>query len=179
MTTLSRLRQTYDHLRPDQRRPPTLPDEIRSLLTNRMQAHFRSLAPGDQRHLLTVYRLLRAAGADEDTYIAGLLHDVGKTDGTYRVRVADRIARVVLNRCRPHWLTALAKRPTAPPFLRGLHLAVCHAALGAELAADCGYNHRIVDLIRRHESRDHASDRQLAMLVAADDAADSSSTHYT
>jgi len=144
-----------------------------------MLRRFLALAPSDQRHLLAVYRALRAAGAAEETCVAGLLHHIGKADELGRVRTTDRILNVLLRRYRPGWLAELAVRSSVPRPLRGLRLAAHHAAMGATFAASCGYNERIVWLIRHHDARDRTHDPQLALLVAADDAADSSSTYYT
>ena len=144
-----------------------------------MEARFRRLPAADQRHLLAVYRALREAGADKDTCVAGLLHDIGKMDGTLRVGTLDRVANVLLKRLWARGHAALAARPAAPWPLRGVHLAARHAERGAALATECGYPARVVWLIRHHERRDWAGDRQLALLIAADDAADSSSSHYT
>jgi hypothetical protein len=158
---------------------PALPDDVRALLGDRMVSRFRALAVSDQRHLLAVYGELRAAGADEDTCVAGLLHDIGKTDGSFRVGAVDRIVNVLLRRIRPQWRDRLAKRRNPPRLLRGLQLAVVHAEVGAALVALHGYSPRVSWLIRHHERCDISHDEQLALLMAADDAADSSSTHYT
>jgi hypothetical protein len=179
MTIHGRIRQFYDMLRPDTLTPPALPDDVRALLTDQMVSRFRALAVGDQRHLLAVYGELRIAGADDDTCVAGLLHDVGKADGSCRVRTMDRVINVLLRRYCPEWRERLAQRRTPPRLLRGLHLAVVHAEIGATLVALHGYNPRISWLIRHHERCDIAHDDQLALLIAADDAADSSSTYYT
>ena len=154
---------------------PAIPAERDAILANVLSppqaAAFRALPTHDQAHLCRVYQLLVAAGETErDLLVAALLHDVAKAGPRGRVRLHDRIARVVLRAVAPGVLQRLARRP-APRWRLGLALAVHHPSLGADRARALGCSERTCWLIAHHESDPLPADPDLRRLVAADHAA--------
>jgi hypothetical protein len=154
---------------------PRVPDDREAILiatlTRNQADAFRALPVQDQAHLCRVYRCLVADGAtDRDLLIAALLHDVAKVGPEGRVRLHDRVARVVLRRLAPRLLERLARMP-APGWRRGLALAVHHPRLGAEQALGLGCSERTCWLIAHHEDVPVPDDPDLRRLVAADHAA--------
>jgi len=134
----------------------TLPSAGRSL--------FATMSRNDQRHSLTVYRLLRARGcADADLLAAALLHDVGKGGG--RVPLWARPLVVLLRRFAPEKLDQLSETPDSW-WRRPFYYARRHAGIGADLAAQVGLSARAVEMIRTH----HQPDGPAAELHAVDDA---------
>ena len=177
MSPCSRLRQLRDHLVPNAA-APDLPAEARVLLAPAVLKRFLALPRADQRHLLATYRMLRDRGAAPETCLAGLLHDIGKSDGTRHAGVIARGSNVLLRRLRPAWHASLAHRSSVPRPMRPLHLAAAHARLGAEWLLKHGCDPRVCWLVRHHEATGKVHDPQLATLLAADDEADSSSSSY-
>jgi hypothetical protein len=146
--------------------------DVCALLSEPMAQQFRILSPGDQRHLLRVYRYLKAHGAHDDTVTAGLIHDVGKGCMKCNITVLDRCAHVFFNRVVPPGPYRLfAARETAPKALRSVHRLANHASRGALAAKQAGYNERVCWLIRHHESGGNPNDPELRLLRAADDTA--------
>jgi hypothetical protein len=161
-----RIRQTFTALisRPD--------DECRQLiernLTPAQSSAFRRLAAADQAHLCRVFANIETQkSVSPDLKVAALLHDIGKVSDRGRVRLADRIAKVLLANVSPSTLEKLASRP-APRWLEGLSLAVHHPALGAENAAALGCSERTCWLIAHHEDPSPILDKELCLLVAVD-----------
>lgn len=147
---------------------PALPDDALQRLSEPMAHQFRILGIADQQHLLSVYTWLYEHGADEDTVTAGLIHDVGKACAKCRITVIDRGLHVLLSRLAAPIYRRLASIETAPEFVRGLHRLANHAERGALAATQAGYNSRVVELIRFHESGGDSSDEQLRLLRQAD-----------
>ena len=163
----SRVRQGVAALRP---RVPTDRDAIlAAVLSPEQAAAFRSLPVHDQAHLCRVYRALRGEGIeDRDVLAAALLHDLGKAHPRRgRVRLPDRVARVVLGRVAPGFLQRLSRWP-APAWRRGLALAVHHPAIGAKRAARLGCSDRTCWLIAHHEDDPLPEDAFLRRLATAD-----------
>ena len=145
---------------------------LAEVLTPRQAIAFRVLSLHDQAHLCRVYRWLQDRGVtDPDLLVAALLHDLGKVSSAGRVRLADRVARVVLARLAPGVLARLARLP-APRWRHGLALAVHHPALGAAQAAELGCSPHTCWLIAHHEDADPRADSALALLAEADRAAE-------
>jgi putative nucleotidyltransferase with HDIG domain len=141
---------------------------LASVLTAQQAAAFRALPAFDQIHLLEVHQCLKEAGVtDLDLQAAGLLHDIGKIDAHGRVRLPDRVARVVLRRVSPGLLTRLAAS-SSPGLLHGLYLCVHHPRLGAERARALGCTERTIELIARHEDEGPHFDDELRLLQQAD-----------
>lgn len=163
-----RARQTVAALLP--RRPRDLDQILAVTLTSGQAAAFRDLTPHDQAHLCRVYLFLRHRGVvDEDLLVAALLHDLGKVDASGRVRLIDRIAKVILGRIAPRVWRRLARSP-APRWRRGMALAAHHPAIGAERAAALGCSPRTCWLIAHHEDDLVDDDPDLQLLWAADHA---------
>jgi hypothetical protein len=171
MKALYRARQVMYYARTDRLQPPSLPPEARERLTEAMEVQFRILSNGDQRHLLRVYRFLKAHGAEGDTIIAGLLHDVGKACRKCNINVVDRCVHVFCNRFLPAPYRAFARLESPPQRMTGLHRLANHAHRGAEAARQAGYNERVQWLIRHHERGGEETDSQLQLLRTADDTA--------
>lgn len=166
-----RVRQVVYYTRADKQAPPEIPPEIRQHLNEVMELQFRILSTGDQRHLLAVYRYLDAHGADEDTKVAGLLHDIGKACRKCNITTLDRCVHVFCNRFLPGPYRVLMRRDQAPDWARGVHRLANHAERGAEAARQAGYNERVQWLILHHERGGDPSDPQLQLLRRADDIA--------
>lgn len=139
-----------------------------------MRGQFRLLPPGDQRHLLRVYRYLVAHGADEDTLTAGLVHDVGKACRRCSITIAHRTVHVLLGNYLPGLYRRFAAMEGVPEVLRSLHVLATHPRRGAIAARQAGYNPRVCQLIRDHESGGDRDDAALALLRMADESADAS-----
>jgi hypothetical protein len=86
-----------------------------------------------------------------------------------RVRLVDRVARVVLERIAPELLQSLA-RPPARGWRSGLILAVHHPEIGAGRARDLGLNECVCSLVQRHETPEAQESPSLSALQRADSA---------
>jgi hypothetical protein len=159
-------------MRANRSAPPALPQDAIALLNEPMLHQFRILQPSDQRHLLNVYRYLVAEQADQDTIIAGLIHDVGKGCMKCRITVLDRTLDVLLDRFTPGLYQRFADRDDVPERVRGLHRLASHARRGALAAQQAGYSARVSELILHHDGKDATPDPELALLRRADDEAD-------
>lgn len=136
-----------------------LPDELLALFTSQSEA--------DQRHAVSVARLLLRSGyASRDLIAAALLHDVGKRGAHFTPW--HRTAIVLLEGTAPAILRRLArweKHELFAPF--AIHLN--HPTLGASLALRAGASARTATLIREHHRSDRGRDEELQMLRWADD----------
>lgn len=166
-----RARQVVYYARTDRQEPPNLPPEIDERFTKAMRIQFQILSSGDQRHLLRVYRYLKANGATEDTMTAGLLHDVGKACRKCDINVMDRCLHVFLNRFLHGPYRMFVRIDSPPQRLLGLHRLANHAHRGAEAARQAGYNERVQWLIEHHERGNGNQDPQITLLRQADDTA--------
>lgn len=166
---LRRLRQGVAALssRPD----PDIDRRLRALVSDERQwLLLARLSSFDRSHHLVVHDALVADGCrDGDVLRAALLHDIGKADGRGRVRLLHRVIRVAAGRCCPRQLDRFARHDRGW-LHHGVHLAVLHPALGADLARESGASERVCELIRRHEESS-GEDVGLEWLRRADEAA--------
>lgn len=168
MRVLYRLRQTLSYLRNARRPAPSLPPAADALLLQAMREQFLMLPSGDQRHLLRVYHYLEAHGADVDTLTAGLIHDVGKACRRCHLTLAHRAAHVLLTRFLPGPYRRFTEMEDTPNLLRTMHILATHPRRGARAAAQAGYNPRVCQLVRDHESGGNPDDAGLRLLRQAD-----------
>jgi hypothetical protein len=143
---LYRVRQFWRIVRAE----PLIPAEIRrvrELLPDTAFALYQTMPPADQRHSLTIFDALRAAGWDAPPLLqAALLHDIAKRD----VGLATRTAVILLKRVSPPLLRRI---PSADPHSprHGFYLSLHHPERGAELARAAGVSAQAVALIRAHQ----------------------------
>lgn len=167
-----RLQQVSTYAGANRADAPALPTDALERLNEPMKHQFHILGTQDQLHLIRVYTWLLERGADNDTITAGLIHDVGKACAKCRITVFDRGLHVIFSRFAGPIYRRFASIETAPERVRGLHRLANHAERGALAATQAGYNDRVVELIRFHESGGSKSDAQLQMLRQADDMAE-------
>jgi len=137
-------------------------------LTPAQRERFEQMPAFDQQHLCRVANHLRANGVrDPDVIVAGLLHDIGKSDGTHCVRLGDRVGKVLLKRFAPGMLHHIAAQYPKGRF-PGLALTVRHPEIGAGIARSLGCSERTCWLIEFHEAETDLGDLDLARLQAAD-----------
>ena len=124
----------------------------------------------DRRHSIGVAMVIEQVDPiNRDLIIAALLHDNGKVVGRYRVRLIDRVTKVLLTALSPTML----ERVAAPPpdgYWAGLVLAVHHPAIGAVKARNLGCSERTCWLIANHERSNEFNDPDLSLLARVDDA---------
>ncbi|MGC4191605.1 MAG: HD domain-containing protein [Thermomicrobiales bacterium] len=156
-----------------------MPTDIAIYLRPGTIERFRALMSADQRHLLAVGQRLRADGACTDLWVAGLLHDLGKTYQGHHVRLLDRGLWVIAAHVPPI-ARRIRRQATMPRIGSGIWIAAHHAALGNAMLRELGYNERICTLVALHEDDELAAvDPDLAQLRAADNAPSAIPTRKT
>jgi hypothetical protein len=153
-------------------RPGSVPDEVQqrglNILTPAQQEAFSEMDRFDHAHALCVFRWLdEAANDDTDLLVAGLLHDIGKVDGTHRVRLFERVANVLLAKGAPALRDRIAG-PSPSGDTAGLSLAVHHARIGAERCRRLGCSSETIDLIASYDDPAARSSPALDRLREAD-----------
>ena len=127
------------------------------------------LSPFDRAHHLRVHDALRRSGyTDRELLRAALLHDVGKANHVGRVRLWDRVMRVVGRKCCPQTWDRISRSQRRLAI--GCYLAEHHALIGAKAVARAGGSERCCELVRRHEERVPTGDPMLDALIRADEA---------
>jgi len=118
--------------------------------------HLVAPAGADARHAERTAALLRAAGADEELVLAGLLHDRAKPADA---RLWHRVAATLLDGWVERWAPRVRARlgQGDGTFARYLD----HAARGASLARAEGRSARVVRLIARHHQPPADDDERL------------------
>lgn len=163
-----RFQQVIHYVAMERRSAPDLPPDAFDRLTPPMLHQFRILEVGDQEHLLFAYQWLVDEDADDDTITAGLIHDVGKACAKCHITVIDRAMHVFLTRVANPLYRRFAAIEVPPAWLRSIHRLANHPARGALAAKQAGYNERVADLIRHHESGSDPKDVQAQLLRRAD-----------
>ena len=112
-------------------------------------ARWNWLSPYDQHHLLAVAEELRRSGAPHTVVLAGVLHDVGKSGG---VSLVSRTLVVLLKRFAPATVDPIRRSVQPRPGMKGIHLLLNHAEVGARTLEAEGVRQEVVWLVRHHES---------------------------
>lgn len=164
-----RIEQGLRALWPDRAAVSAADTLARRTLSPHLAAEFLKLPPFDRQHLAACRTRLQEQGVtDQDLLDAALLHDLGKVDGPYHVRLVDRALRVILRAASPKTLSTLSEPPAAG-WQAGLVLATHHPWVGSVRARSFGASERTCWLILHHEDRD-PQDPDLRLLQAADSA---------
>jgi hypothetical protein len=147
---------------------------VRSVLeTPSQQALFDYMSVADQRHAVTLLRVLREDGHDHPALLqAALLHDVAKS--SLGITILHRVAVVLLQAFIPKSLTWLSRDGGRSAWRRPFVACINHPGIGAGWAEAAGCHPMAVSIIRRHQSpvppsSDSLEDRLLRLLQAADD----------
>ncbi|MGQ9553386.1 MAG: hypothetical protein ACUVWR_04645 [Anaerolineae bacterium] len=136
-------------------------------LTAKQLRLFLSQSPEEQRHAISVTRLLLHSGyASRDLIAAALLHDVAKRGATFTPW--HRTAIVLLEAFAP-WLLQWLGSCKASGILAPFAVHASHASVGSRLARDAGASERVAHLISKHHERGADLDEELYMLRWADD----------
>ena len=140
---------------------------VTALLSPEELQLFLAQRPRDRRHaVLTMHHLERIAAIDgatpsDELRTAALLHDIGKGP----LRVEDRILLVLLEAVSESLVDRLALEHGSRWRLRH------HATLGAAQLTAAGSTPRVIELTSVHHLPAPEGDRELAWLLAADEAA--------
>lgn len=143
---------------------------VDALLSPPLAALFARMQRSEQQHSLRVLESLRRAGHEQpDLLVAGLLHDVGKSQmpiglvGRTLVVLAKAFAPPLYGR----WAQGEARG-----WRRAFVVAERHAAWGAEMLTEAGATPLAVALVRQHQEHvEHPQteeERLLAALQVAD-----------
>ena len=139
-------------------------------LTDEQRAAFLKMPMHDRAHSIGVaIAIQQFEPNNRDLITAALLHDNGKVVGRYRVRLIDRVTKVLLSALSPALLERLASPPPDGRWA-GLVLSVHHPAIGAAKARNLGCSERACWLIANHERAGEFNDPDLALLARVDDA---------
>jgi HD-like signal output (HDOD) protein len=145
-----------------------IPHSIGSRLQLGTMKEFSNLAAADQSHSVAVATELVRCGAPEHLVTAGLLHDIGKARGCYRISVWHRIAHVLLGRFFPNAIVQLRSHTRPSRGAGTLWALAVHDIVGAEVVRQLGYDERIQWLVRQHQTTG-LDDPELELLQAVDD----------
>ncbi len=162
---LYRLQQFWQAL--DASNPPRNLDLVRQVLTPVQMDLFMDMQPSEQAHSLRVLEVLQSQAefdpltANQDLWVAALLHDVGKNRHPLRLweRVLIVTGKTIFPERARRWgadeqaldhlalpwrLFARLKRP--------FEVAEHHPEWGAQLAAEVGVSTLATSLIRKHQN---------------------------
>lgn len=152
--------------------PSDAADVLGATLTPPQIHAFDRLSTHDRAHLLRVLGViaLGTPAPSPDLSVAAVLHDIGKAGPNGRVRLVDRVMRVVLGRLAPSLWRRLSHAP-ASGWRAGMVMAEHHPILGSRIAAELGCSDRVCWLIQHHADRHPPEDDELRLLIAADHSA--------
>ena len=147
-----------------------------AVLTPQQFALFCRMQPSEQVHSLSLLRQLQQhTHPPHDLQVAALLHDSGKS--LVPLRLWERIWIVLARGFAPAWVQRWGSQPIhagTPFWQRPLAVACQHPEWGARLAEEVGVSPLAVAIIRRHQQKIEAAQRDgeedlLLRLQAVDD----------
>ncbi|MCL4459002.1 MAG: HDIG domain-containing protein [Chloroflexi bacterium] len=129
------------------------------------RALFERMELADQRHCVDVFSHLRRQGQEsQDLLRAALLHDVGKVEARFGLRI--RGAIVLLEGLNARMLARIASNKR-DSWRYCFYVHEHHARIGAEMARQAGCSSRVISLISQHD-QPHPSDEMAVLLYQAD-----------
>lgn len=152
-------------------------EAVNKYLDRREKKLFYNMDPAIQKHCVNVAATIldMVSGRPELNspvlIKAGLLHDIGKSQGTFTVM--DRVWYVLVKKVSRRLAKKLAKPGNAGFFARlrnSFHLHIYHSEIGATIAETAGLDKELVYLLRNHHNHCLSSQSEkLAVLLKADE----------
>ena len=144
-----------------------LPDDLRPL--------FFAMSVPDQHHAImtarTALSLARASDSGVDERLlarVALLHDVGRRAGDMGAGgIVGKVATVLIASVAPSWARKRAEGDGSA-MTHWLHIYYHHAAIGAHLIRDAGYEREAAIVARHHELSRDDDEPELKILRMAD-----------
>lgn len=130
--------------------------------------------PAIQKHCVNVARTILNSypGIESGELLVktSLLHDVGKTHGSFRL--FDRVFYVIFSRLSPELTKIIASRTNRGLFCRlrnAFYVHLYHERIGAEVLEKNGIAKEIVFLVANHHDKSMAGDSKLLSLLIESD----------